>query len=553
VAEVEPNDFQHAQEIELPAAVHGNLSAPRDDDYFRLAPGSDVSLRVELAQADATLEVLDAERARLVRVRGGSIPAVSCRGSCFVHVSGRGPQPYTLSLAAEPLRPDRELEPNDRMEEAQALVPGTPLTGSFLSGEDRDWYRVALPAEPGRLLRVELSAAGRPELEVRGTDGAVLAAFRAREGDGIFMRDLSLTLADRDAGTGVGDGGASDGGVGDGGATDDAGLAAGAEAGPAAAEAGAAAAEAGPAAGAEAGPAAAEAGAAAVEAGPASVPQDAGTPAADGGPAGPPAELAYFLVLHRGTPGTPYRLAVSLESAPADLEQEPNDDPTRATPLGASASGYLSPKGDQDWYRVHASDPSVLQAELTGLGDIEVAAFEVPDGGKPRLLARIAEDGGTQSLPFVAIGPGNDGYLRVRRRTDVDDRDHLYHLSAKLLPDDGTVEREPNDTVASAQILSLPIDVTGHLWPSRDVDVFRFTVLPGHAPVSMILQPPRGMALSLRLLELHGEASEVIGASSARAPSLLSVPLKPGDYAVEVSSPHKDASATDAYELRISP
>jgi hypothetical protein len=510
VVEAEPNDFQHPQPIPLRAIVRGSLSAPRDDDFFLVSPGvgQSVSLRVELAQADAALEVLDRDRNREVRVHGKLIPAVACRESCFVHVSGKGPQPYTLTVLAEAPRADRELEPNDRLTDAQPLAPGVSLSGSFLSSEDQDWYRMTLPADGGQFLRVQVSAPGRPELEVRsGPDGALLASYRAADaGEGIFVRDLALSL-------GVFDAGSAD----DAGAPVDAGLA-----------------------------------------DDAGVPTDAG--AADAGPLDAGALEAvspreYLFVLKRGAEGAAYTLTTALEPAPPDLEVEPNDDPQHATPLGATASGFLSPKGDQDWYRVQVSAPSVLQAQVTGLSeDVELSAFDAPDGGRPRQLARAAEDGGTQILPYVALAPG-DGWVRVRMRSPADeDRDHLYKLTATVTPDDGSLEREPNDSVAAAQALTLPIAVRGFLWPKRDVDFFRFHVPADHPPVSIVLTPPRTLPLALRLYELHGTEAEVIGTSSAPpAPSLISVPLKEGDYAVEVSSPRKDGSATESYELHVSP
>jgi hypothetical protein len=513
VAEAEPNDFQHPQPIPLRAIVRGTLSAPRDDDFFLVSPGpgQTVSLRVELEQADATLEVLDRDRNREVRLHGKLIPGVACRENCFVHVSGKGPQAYTLTVLAEVPRADRELEPNDRLSDAQALAPGVSLSGSFLSAEDQDWYRMTLPADGGQFLRVEVSAPGRPELEVRsGPDGALLASYRpADAGEGIFVRDLALSL-------GVFDAGVQD----DAGVPDDAGLA--------------------------------DDGGLPGDAGFGDGGADAGAPDAAVSEAQP---REYLFVLKRGPEGATYTLTTALEPAPPDLEVEPNDDPQHATPLGATAAGYLSPKGDQDWYRVQVSVPSVLQAQVTGLAqDVELAAFDAPDGGRPRQLARAAEDGGTQILPYVALAPG-DGWVRVRMRSPADeDREHLYHLSATVSPDDGSLEREPNDSVAAAQALTLPIAVRGFLWPKRDVDFFRFHVPADHEPVSIVLTPPRGLQLALRLYELHAAGAEVIGSSAATpTPSLISVPLKEGDYAVEVSSPRKDGSATEAYELRVSP
>jgi hypothetical protein len=425
---------------------------------------------------------------------------------------------------------------------------------------------------PGQFLRVEVTPVDgvRPELEVRAlSDGALLAEVRAgAAGEGLFVRDLSLHLGealpaadggvvesasanpdhdhdhdhdrdrDRDAATvdaGEIDAGAVDAGV------------------PTAAATAADAASA----------------------------TDAG--AADASVAAPPPPAGYYLVLKSGwytgakgksvrgaAPLAPYTLTASLEAGPPDLEQEPNDDPQHATPAQTTATGYLAPAGDQDWYRIHADAPSVLHVELSGVerADLELAVYGPPlkPGDKPVLLARANEGGVKEGEVIPAVGvPAGDSYVQVqaaardldgKRVRDGEDRKNAYKLAFILSPDDGSTEREPNNDVASAQTLSLPATVKGWIWPRRDVDVFRFHVGGGHPPVSINLSAVRGVDLMLRLLEVHGSSGEVIGSSdSVRGEGeekLLSVPLKEGDYAVEVSSPrNKDASATQPYTLTI--
>src|SRR3954471_18098377 len=108
VAEREPNDFQHAQEVPSRARISGSLAAPKDDDWYRVA-AQRLALRVELRNArDAALEVYDRDRNRVLRVHAGGedpgvVPAVACVDACFVRVSGAGPQDYELSIeGAEP-------------------------------------------------------------------------------------------------------------------------------------------------------------------------------------------------------------------------------------------------------------------------------------------------------------------------------------------------------------------------------------------------------------------------------------------------------------------
>src|SRR4051794_20918475 len=223
VTEQEPDDFQHAQEIPPVSVVTGSLTAPRDDDWYRVAGGR-LSLRVELRKArDATLEIYDRDRNRMLRVHAGGddpgvIPAVLCVEACFVRVFGGGPQDYELSVAGGTPVAAQELEPNDRAVDANDLQPGAPMQGTYLSAEDEDWYRLPLSAGPMDALRVEVTAVAgvRPELEVRSLgDGALLATFRANEA--LYVRDLSLHLGQQAA---MPDAGVADAGDADAGAVD---------------------------------------------------------------------------------------------------------------------------------------------------------------------------------------------------------------------------------------------------------------------------------------------------------------------------------------------
>jgi len=504
VQEQEPNDFQRAQAIPLRSVVSGSLQAPRDDDWYRIgvAPGKTAALRLELKVRDASLEAYDRDRNRMLRIHAGGedpgvVPAVACLEACFVRITGNGAQDYQLTvLGADPLA-GQELEPNDRAVDATVLEAGKPMQGTYLSADDEDWYRLNLTPGATDVLRIEVSAVQgvRPELEVRAlADAALLATFRGT--DALLVRDLSLHLGETAA-------------------------------------------------------------------------ADAGPSAFDGGAPG----SGYYLVVRgrsrRGAPLTPYTVTATSEPGAPDLEIEPNDDPAHATPVHATATGFIAPAGDQDWYRVHSDTPAVLHAELIGAdrADLELAVYGDTGTDKPRLLARVNEGGAREPEVVPAVGiPAGDSYVLVQAAArqlegkwvrDGEDRDNPYHLSLQLSPDDGSVEREPNDEIASAPPLPLPIHVKGWIWPRKDVDMFRFHVEAGHAPVSLLLPAVRGLDLQLRLYQLRGERPpEVIGSSDAKRgegeEKLVAVPLKEGDYAVEVSSPrHKDASATQPYTLSV--
>jgi hypothetical protein len=571
IAEHEPNDYLHAQQLPERAMVNGTFAPPRprtaDDDWYHLSPGAGrtLALRVELAPTHgAELEVLDRDRNRLIRLRTAGepllVPAVACVEACFVRASSPEAGPYKLTILGAPPVDGRELEPNDRAVDATPLPVGKAVEGTYGWAEDEDWYRLEVrDVKPGQFLRVELTGVVgvRPELEVRALqDAALLATVRAQvDGDGLFLRDLGLSLG--------------------------------------------AAPQPGPLADAVSAPPASPGAAGSEPSAPppvvtstpnagASPSQPAAPEPPDGGAAPAPPQTSpvagYYLVLRsapigsgrnamRGAnPRVPYKLTASVESGPEDLEQEPNDEPARATDLapGGSRTGYLSPPFDVDWYRVHADQPSILHVEVSALerADVELSVLAPgakPDD-KPQLLARANEGGVREGevLPNVRIAAG-DSYVKVEAAAremdgkwvrDGEDRDHSYRVSAQLLPDDGSTDREPNNDVATAQEVTLPARIRGWLWPKRDVDVFRFHIGAAAAPVTVRVSPVRGVDLALRLLELRGPRTEVIGTADAvhgeGEEQMVAVPLKEGDYAIEVSSPRgKDASATQQYTLTI--
>src|SRR5205823_13485758 len=122
-----PNDYQRAQQIPARAVVSGEISAPRDDDWYRVSPGpgQTLSLRVELSPIDAVLEVYDRDRNRIARVREEHvIPAVACVEACFVKVSGTVPGPYSLTVLSAPTQTGPALESNKRAVDAYELQPG---------------------------------------------------------------------------------------------------------------------------------------------------------------------------------------------------------------------------------------------------------------------------------------------------------------------------------------------------------------------------------------------------------------------------------------------
>ena len=529
--ELEPNDrLIDATVLKPGARMQGTYGSPEDEDWYRVEvkdarPGQ--FLHVELsgvAGVRAEMEIRGLDGLSIGVVRSAAV--------------GEGISIRDLALVRETEVADAGVAADGGFADAGAPVPGSTLdSGIAIDGglaEDAGVSDAGLAVDGSdAAMPVEVSDAGLP------VDGGVAGAGTLA-GAGVVTADAGVFSID--AGTGRIDAGTADGGAGaaavDGGAT--AVVASIADGGP----------------------------------------PDAGVVA----PPAPPPRGFVFVVrsgvisgpagkrLRGADPRLPYTLVASVESGPEDLEIEPNDEMSRATDIGPSGtrSGYLAPAGDADFYRLRTEQPMILHAEVSGLERADVEMLVLAPGArasaKPVVLARANEGGLREGEVIPALGiPAGDTYIEIvgaarqfegKSVRDAEDRDHLYKLSVSLLPDDGTTEREPNDDPVRAPEVALPAAVKGYLWPRRDVDCFRFHIPVRAGTLTMRVFPGRGMDLQLRLWEIHGKRADVIGTADAvrgeGEEAMVAVPVREGDYAVEVSSPrNKDSSPTEPYEVQI--
>ena len=80
-----------------------------------------------------------------------------------------------------------------------------------------------------------------------------------------------------------------------------------------------------------------------------------------------------------------YTLTVSQEEAGANAELEPNDDWAHATPLPRDGyrEGFLSPKGDVDYYVLRTDQPVLAKFQLSGVErlDLILSVIKPPAAG----------------------------------------------------------------------------------------------------------------------------------------------------------------------------
>jgi hypothetical protein len=502
---------------------------------------------------NVVLEVLDRDRNVLLSANGGGegegerIPNLRVSGDVWVRVSaskkGTGGA-YVLKIRFRPPPAGAELEPNDRAADATplgVLPPDAPLrvTGIIGHAADEDWYRVDLveAAPPPPLVAVAPSDAG---------DAAAVAPVPA---------DGGAALAANDAG--VQDGGA---------VTEEARQALRLE----------------------------------VTAVPgvrlelqvlsaAQAPLfEARGKESEGlslrNVAVRASDTTLFVVVksswvgsgkeakRSGNPEVPYTLTIGREAAGADAEYEPNDELAKATPLtrGGHREGFLSPRGDIDYYVVRSEEPGLTQFQVTGVERVDLVMSVVKPGadGGPETVLLTANDGAVKEpeiLNNVKCAP--ECYVKIQSAVrkgennqpvrDYENSEQSYRLSANVVPP-GNYEVEPNNTPEQATPLVLGQPVRGTIHPKKDVDYYRLDLSDRPVKTSItatatgILKVDVG--LYLYALDEDGKAELVQTADRAKgeAPEVIHYSAEPGVYLLVVKdAKNRESNFQDSYQLAV--
>jgi hypothetical protein len=269
--------------------------------------------------------------------------------------------------------------------------------------------------------------------------------------------------------------------------------------------------------------------------------------------------------------GLSYTLTVAQEEAGASAELEPNDDPSHATELSANGyrEGYLSPRGDVDYFRLLVDGPSIATLQLTGVEKVDVALSVVSAAdGKPEELLLRANEGGTrepEQLNSVACAGACLIKVEAAQRKvdgkwvrDDENSDSPYRLSATVVPDDGSGEKEPNNALATATPIGFGKPMRGTIFPKKDVDYFQLDLrdrevkTPLTATVTGVLKVDVG--LYLHRAEADGKLTLVQTSDGAKGdrPETVRFAAEPGLYVLEVrDARNREANFQDSYQLSV--
>ncbi|XXF80416.1 ABC transporter substrate-binding protein [Myxococcaceae bacterium GXIMD 01537] len=602
LSEKEPNERpEQALAIPRDAVVTAALAADpskADEDWYRLAPEAgarmaDVAV-TGIPGTDLTLEVYDGDRYRLAGINSEGdgkperFPNLYVERERWVRVAparkGSGGA-YTLTVTYRPANDGEEREPNDRAVDAHVLPLGQTVTAYLGHAGDADWYRVELPAPA----TPEPAPAPTPTEPPPGTapaptEGAPPAPTEAAPGSPPPPEGSAEAVPQEGAAPPAEAPLAEDTGAGQV-VAQAAAQALGQDAGPP--------------------PAAPEPPAVALKielSGIQGVSPELEvlseaeaqlflTKAKEGealslrniGVRG--TDRVVYVVVRGGWTGTgkdarrtfnagaPYTLTVSQEEAGANAELEPNNEWAKATPMSGAGfkEGFLSPKGDVDYFVLKTAEPSLVRAELSGVErlDLVLSAVEPPagDGLQETVVVRANEGEVKEPERLNNVVCNGTCYFKVEgasRKVDgkwvreFENAEVPYRLTLTPVPDTGNQEREPNGTADRAMELTFGKAVRGTVYPKKDVDYFRLDLSdrPVRTPLKATLLGILKVDVGLYLHRLGEDGKLTLVQTSDRAkgdqPESIRYSAEPGVYVLEVrDAKNREANFQDAYQLLV--
>jgi hypothetical protein len=268
-----------------------------------------------------------------------------------------------------------------------------------------------------------------------------------------------------------------------------------------------------------------------------------------------------------------YSLTVTLEEAGANAELEPNDELYKATtlPLAGYKEGFLSPKGDVDNFVLKTVEPVLARVELSGVErlDLELSVMQLPEGeGQKETVLQRANDGAIKEPERLNnVACSGACYFRVQGASrkldgkwvrDYENAEQPYRISITTVPDDGSQEREPNNTVDRATELMPGKAVRGTVYPLKDVDYYRLDLSdrPVRTPIKVTLLGILKVDVGLYLHSLGEDGKLSLVQTSDRAkgdqPEIIRYSAEPGVYVLEVrDARNREANFQDAYQLTV--
>jgi hypothetical protein len=196
----------------------------------------------------------------------------------------------------------------------------------------------------------------------------------------------------------------------------------------------------------------------------------------------------------------PYSLLVSLSTYDRKTEFEDNDTPDTANLLssGNPIHGYISPKGDKDWYKIFLPGDRryLMDLTLTGVDGLDLKADVYDNTFKLIRSVDQGKAGMPESWPNIPLST-RYAYVAVSAEPDKSS-DQAYVLTAITKPWDNTMEFDSDKKIPD--IIETGVDITGYIEEDGDTDPFLFRIR-SQGGYSVRITPPVGTEIIYDLFQ----------------------------------------------------
>ena len=210
----------------------------------------------------------------------------------------------------------------------------------------------------------------------------------------------------------------------------------------------------------------------------------------------------------------------------AGLDVEPNNTFLQATDITLTGDGMqwagTLPVGDTDVWRIKAKSGTIVDIRVVSDDNADLVADFAPIANDAeRRYYDVPGTQGTEILPNIRLTP-QGGFLTVKARNDEKIGEIRYHVELQRLSvENGTIESEPDDDRDAALQIPSNGQVSGTLYPSGDVDVFR-TQIQSPSTISFSMpDTPAEVSVELR--------DKIIWSAVSKSAQVLTSDMIPAD------------------------
>jgi hypothetical protein len=224
-----------------------------------------------------------------------------------------------------------------------------------------------------------------------------------------------------------------------------------------------------------------------------------------------------------------------------------------------------------DTFVLQAPQPLRVRAELSGVErlDLVLSVVEAPteEGGRESVLLRANDGALKEPERLNDVACQGTCYFRVegaQRKVDgkwVKDAENAevpYRLTLNAVADDGSFEREPNNSPERATPIAVGKPLRGTVFPKRDTDFFRLDLsdrpVRTSIKVDLIGVLKVDVGLYLHRLDEDGKPQLVQTSDRAKgdAPESIRYSAEPGMYLLEVrDAKNRESNFQDPYQLSV--